>query len=140
MPAASHFSLVDDWHDLKRGRPGHRFQDRYERARREKPPCSVARRAVTLAAALVFLGVAMFLAVFPGPAIPFFFLGGALLATQSRTVARWMDWAEVGIRRMLAGVKRRWRRLPLVGRIAVVAVAMGCSATFAFFTYRFVRG
>jgi uncharacterized membrane protein YbaN (DUF454 family) len=60
--------------------------------------------------ALLFVLVGLFFAVFPGPAFPFFILAGALLATQSKTVARWMDALELRARNTLAWLKRRWRR------------------------------
>lgn len=67
-------------------------------------------RIVTIAVAVVFLAVAAVLSVIPGPAFPFFILAGALLATQSKTVARWMDWLEVRARKLFAWLKRRWHR------------------------------
>jgi hypothetical protein len=135
-----HFSLRKDWRDLKRGRPGHRFQDRYERTHRCEPHCSTAKRIATIVVAVVVMAVALFFAVFPGPAIPFFFIGGALLATQSRVIARWMDWIELRVRKVVAWLKRHWRRLPLAGRVVVVAIMVSISATMMFFSYRFLRG
>jgi hypothetical protein len=110
MPAAARFRIRDHWRELKRGRPGRRFRDRYAQARRAEPPCGLVQRLTTLATALLLVVVGLFFAVFPGPAFPFFILAGALLATQSKTVARWMDALEVRARRLLTWLKRRWRR------------------------------
>lgn len=140
MPATLHFSLRDSWRELKRGRPGHRFQDRYERTRRAEPRCGVAKRIATLAVAAVAIAIGLVLAVIPGPAIPFFVISGALLATQSRTMARAMDWLELRGRDALAWLKRRWRHLPRGGRIAVAFFGISCSATLAYATYRLFRG
>jgi hypothetical protein len=140
MPAAIRFHFRDDWRDLKRSRPGRRFQERYERARRAEPHCGLVKRVATIAVASIAILLGVFFAVFPGPAIPFFFVGGALLATESRPLARGMDWIELRVRDFIELFKKRWRHLPLVGRIAGVMLLMGFSATMAYLMYRFVRG
>jgi hypothetical protein len=131
--------LREHWLDLKRGRPGRRFQDRYEKTRRAEPHCGLAKRVATIAVALIAILMGLFFAVVPGPAIPFFFVGGALLATRSRTIARWMDRLELRVRDVVAWLKKQWRRLPLAGRIGSVVFLMGCSAMMAFLVYRFLR-
>src|SRR5262245_58082430 len=109
------------WRDLRRGEPGRRFQERYERARNAEKRGSRLRRALLIFAAAVLLVIGAFLAVFPGPAVPFFLLGGGLLAAESRPVARFMDWSEVKLRNMAAWAKRHWRRLPTGVRVILMA-------------------
>ena len=93
-------------------------------------------RIVMFSVALVALAIGVVLAVIPGPAIPFFLIAGGMLATESRTIARVMDWSEVRLRRILAWAKRRWRHLPMFGRVVVVALFACSSATMAYFSYR----
>jgi hypothetical protein len=100
----------------------------------------VGKRIITMGLAAVFIALGVFFAVFPGPAMPFFFVGGALLSTHSRAIARVMDWLEVRGRTVFAWLKKRWRHLPLAGRIAVVVVAMACSVTGMFFMHRLFYG
>jgi hypothetical protein len=138
MPAAIHFGLREDWRKLKRGRPGHRFQDRYEQARHDAAKCGIAKRIGLMIAAAVLIVVGLFFAVVPGPAVPFFFVAGALLASESRAIARAMDWIEVRVRKVLAWAKRRWRQLPVAARVAVCVVGVMCSATSAYLMYRFI--
>jgi hypothetical protein len=142
MPAATDFNLHlrEHWEDLKRGRPGHRFQERYKRARRDEARSGIGKRVVMTVTGLVVLMIGAFFAVMPGPAIPFFLLGGALLATESRVIARAMDWIEVRGRKIVAWGKRRWKRLPMAGRIAVVGCAACCSAGSAYGMYRLFHG
>lgn len=139
MPAAIRFGLREEWRDLKRGRPGHRFQDRYERARREERS-GFAKRVATIGVAALVLAIGAFFAVVPGPAIPFLFFGGALLAAESRLIARLMDWIEVRARRVLAWARRHWRRLSLPARVAVVALMAASSASVGYLLFRVVRG
>jgi hypothetical protein len=142
MPAATQFNLHlrEHWHDLKRGRPGHRFQDRYKRARRDEAKGGLGKRIAMIVVGVVVLVIGGFFAVVPGPAIPFFLLGGALLATESRAIARVMDWIEVRVRKVVTWGKRHWKRLPLAGRIAVAIGAACCSAGSAFGMYRLFHG
>lgn len=136
MAGAAHFSLREQWKELRRGRPGHRFQDRYEHARETQKSKDGMQRVLLIGAGVVALIIAAVFSVIPGPAIPFFFIGGALLATESRIIARFMDWCEVRIRKVLAWAKRSWRRLPTYGRALVVGLAVCFSAAAAYGGYR----
>ena len=140
MAATLSFHLRKHWRELQRGRPGHRFQARYERARQAQHRSGVATRIVLIALALGSLAIGAVLSVIPGPAIPFFFLGGGLLAGESRPIARFMDGCEVVGRRLVAWGKRQWKRLPLAGRIVVLMIGGCCSMATAYLSYRLVRG
>ncbi|MGH7944004.1 MAG: hypothetical protein ACREH8_11905 [Opitutaceae bacterium] len=89
--------------------------------------------------AILFLAIAVVLTVIPGPAFVFFILAGALLATESRTIGRFMDWCEVIVRKLVRWAKLRGSRLPTGARIALIIVAAAGSAAFAYFGYRFLR-
>lgn len=141
MAATTAQSLTDSvrtyFRDLKRGRPGHRFQDRYERAKRERRKGgSHWRRIVTLTAGVLCLAIGLVLSVIPGPAIPFFFLAGGLFGTESRSIARLMDGIEVRARKLAAWAQRRWRPLPRAAKIALVILGACCSAGTAYLSYR----
>jgi hypothetical protein len=123
-----------------RGRPGHRFQDRYRMAKQGKKKSATAQRLANLAIALVALAIAAVLVVFPGPAIPFFLIAGVLLAAESLWIARLMDWLEVKFRAGWKWGKKRWDRLPHPARIALKILAPCVSITCAILTWRFLRG
>ena len=93
-------SLAAGWQHIKGGRPGRRFQDYYENmhlARR-----GVRRRIQSMLIALVLIAVGFALGFVPGiPGVILVFLGAAFISTQSRAVARALDWAEMRLRRML---------------------------------------
>ncbi|MES2691949.1 MAG: hypothetical protein V4773_00660 [Verrucomicrobiota bacterium] len=129
------------WRGLKHGRPGHRFQDHYERSRREEKKSGHAWLRIAIfiggAVCLVIGGV---LTVIPGPAIPFFFLAGGLFATESRIIARGMDWAEVRSRKMAAWAKKHWKRLPKAARVVLTVIGAACSAGLTYLTYRMMAG
>ena len=127
------------WRDLRRGKPGRRFQARYEQSRRGGNQQGKLMRILLISAAVVCLLIGVFLAVVPGPAIPFFILGGGLLAAESRPVAKFMDWCEVRCRKLAAWAKRIWDRLPVAVRVVLIVCSACCSAAVAFFLYRFMR-
>lgn len=139
MAAIMQFHFREHWRELRRGRPGRRFQARYERAHEQKR-AGMGERIVLAAVAVVFLAIGIFLSVVPGPALPFFFLAGGLLATESLWVARFMDWSEVKLRVIVAWLKRVWRRLPVAGRIALSVFGTCCSAATAYLGYKLLRG
>ena len=120
------------WRALKGGTPGHRFQDHYVATRRAARPGRWGVRLLTIAAAVCCLAIGLVLAVMPGPAVLFFFLAGALLATESRRVARLMDWAEVRGRRAYRVLERRWRGLPRGARGLILAT-LGAAAGLALY-------
>jgi hypothetical protein len=140
MAIALHFSFREHWQELKRGRPGRRFQDRYDRARSEESRGGPIKRIALIGLAIVCLAIGVVLAVMPGPAVLFFFLAGGLLATESRIVARLMDWLEVRLRKIIAWCRRRWRRLSTAGRVIVAALATAGTGAFVYLSYQFIRG
>lgn len=129
-------SLISEWKTLKRGRPGHRFEDRYVALRRTKNRRTMIGRIARLVIAVASLAVGIVLMFIPGPAILFFLIAGGLLAAESRGVARGLDWSEVRIRRITKWLLMRWRKLPLIGKIFVGAVVLALGAGGLYLGYR----
>jgi uncharacterized membrane protein YbaN (DUF454 family) len=140
MKMAVIIQFREHWRDLCRGRPGRRFQARYERSKQEEARSHPVKRILLICLAIVFLAIAIVLMVMPGPAFVFFILAGALIATESKGVARFMDWAEVRVRSVLAWCKWRWRAWSKAGRAVAVGVALMCTAGFAYGAYRYFLG
>jgi hypothetical protein len=63
-----------------------------------------------------------------------------LLATESRVIARFMDWSEVQLRKGIAWLRRRWRALPKFGKVAVLALAVCGSIAGAYISIQLLRG
>ena len=140
MAATSVFHFREHWREIKQGKPGHRFQARYERARRHEHQAGAGQRIFFLGVGLVSLVIGLLLVVFPGPAIPFLFLAGASLASESRHIAKVMDWAEVRVRKTAAWLREKWRPLPAPVRVALIMIGACCSAASAYFTFRLMHG
>lgn len=132
-------SLKSKWQGLKKGAPGERFQAAYAHARRRRQTTPLWQRAVQFGLAMVALALGVIFAVIPGPAVVFFALAGALLATESRAVAIALDWIELRLRALGRWAKRHWKRLGLFGRIVVVMlgtiVALAAAAFMAWMLF-----
>jgi hypothetical protein len=139
MSATLQVRFREHWRELRRGRPGHRFQDHYERAR-EEGRSGAGERIVLVTVAVLCLAIGAVLSVIPGPALPFFFLAGGLLATESRWVARFMDWSEVRMRKIAGWLKHHWRQLPFVARIVLLVIGACCSAATGYWGYKVFTG
>lgn len=122
-------SLAKRWHALSEGTPGRRFRDRYYRQKRSSKSRNLLHTAVRFALAGVAVTIGVVLAVIPGPAIPFFFLAGALVASDWLWMARLLDWIEVKARAVAARVAKLWHPLPLA--VKAILLIVGCSFSIA---------
>lgn len=129
--------LRKHWDDLRHGRPGHRFEARFETIKRgaDRP---LWGRVLSMLAAVVALGIGAVLMFIPGPAVLFFLVAGMLFAAESRTVARALDWTELKLRALLHWTKQTWKRLSLpiqvvLGGLVVLITLAGAYTVFQFF-------
>jgi len=68
-------------------------------------------RIASLAAGVVCAIIGIALLVLPGPGILFLAVAGGFFASESLTIARFLDWIEVDARAVWAWVRKRVRRL-----------------------------
>lgn len=132
--------LKRQWEVLKRGQPGRRFVERYRTAQRKGNRATVITRILRFVLATLAIAVGLVFAVIPGPAILFFAIAGALLASESEVVARFLDWCEMKVRAVLRWAKRVWKRLPMAGKILVVTLGVAGSAGATLVAYRMFVG
>jgi hypothetical protein len=124
---------------MPKGRAGRRFQDRYVAARKSRNDVRWTQRGlriIRLVIALVAVAIAVVLMFIPGPAIVFYFIAGALLAAESLTIARLMDWLEVRLRALWRWGKGHWGNMPQWGRAGLIVAVICLSATSTYISYR----
>ena len=126
------------WRAFRAGRPGCRFQDRYERSQKLRHSQPWYVRFLKPALALVLIAGGVVLCFIPGPGIPLMIIGAGLFADNSLVLARALDRLEVRLRRILRWVKSWWRHASLLAREAVVAIAALLVAVTAYGGYRFL--
>lgn len=129
-------TLKQQWHGLQRSSPGHRFQNRYASAQRQRAHVPAWRRILQLGIALVLVSIGVVLVFIPGPAVLFFALAGAMLASESRAVARGLDWAELRIRTGWHRLARFWANLGRGGRIALILLGVTLIAMAGWVAWR----
>ncbi len=123
--------------------PGDRFHSRYRRTRRRKSNGEMGPRVLRIVVAVicVMLGIAFLL--LPIPSSPFFLTSGALLASESSSLARLLDRIEMRLRSWVAAVRKKWRALSPAWKGVVASVLLGVVAVkiyFIYYIYHYCRG
>lgn len=98
--------LKQRWRLLRQGRPGRRFQERYERS----PASHPAKKWLLIGLGVALMAAGVVLLPAPGPGILVIALGGAIAAEESLSLARLLDWTEVQARRVISSAARFFRR------------------------------
>jgi hypothetical protein len=134
-------TLRSEWRILRRAAPGRRFQESYAASRRHPDHGTFVRRAVRVGLAVIAMAIGVVLIFLPGPAVLFFAITGALLATESLTVARMLDWVELRLRAVAHWLVRRWRAMSGLQRVlAIATIVLGGSAcAFGLYQLTFAR-
>lgn len=125
--------LKRNLNEFKRSEPGHRFQDRYYR-RREHEKGHIALRVFNIVLGSVLAIGSLALAPLPGPGFLTVFLGLAIVAGELLYAARFLDWAEVGLRKFGRFVRRVWQS-SIWGKALVVVVAAALAAGTGYAVY-----
>ena len=126
--------LRRNWREFTESKPGHRFQERYRRRRQAERSHILKRIFLIILGAVLALG-SLFLAPLPGPGFATVFLGLAILAGELLPAARFLDWAELRLRKFARFVRHVWR-YSLPGKILVVSIAALLVAAVAYVVYR----
>ena len=109
--------LKESWADLKRGRPGSRFEDQYDEHQQEKR--SPLGKALRIIIGLMLFPVGVFFLAVPGPGLLVIAVGAVLIAREFRFAARFLDAFEVRTRKTIDWARRRWQKLVKARRAVV---------------------
>lgn len=102
-------SLKQHWHRFKETRPGERFKAHFWK--RQKQPNSTYKKALVITTGILIMITGVILLPAPGPGILILLIGAALIAQESLTAARFMDWADIRARKVCAWGLRTWRHV-----------------------------
>jgi hypothetical protein len=130
--------LRENWEIFKSGPPGERFQCVHKRRARKNKGASFRRWAWLILGILLILAGIFFLAM-PGPGMLVLAVGLALVAGESLSVARILDWAELKLRPLYLWGKRRWRSAGPALRWTVITIASAAGLAAALGTYLFFQ-
>ena len=111
---------TEEWRRfLGQSAPGRRFRNRYRRRQQAGRDRSPLRRACYVAFGIAIAIGSLVLAPFPGPGWVTFFVGLGMIAGEVLHVARFLDRAEVKLRKALRHAKGMWDNLALTGRVMI---------------------
>ncbi len=116
--------IKQHWQEFKEGRPGHRFQDRYERNKEAREERSWFTRFIKPFAGVVLVVAGVVFCLIPGPGLPLLLVGAGLLADVSLPVAKGMDWLDVRIRKAFSRLKQWWHDSSGAAKSAVILLAL----------------
>ena len=122
------------WQRFKADPPGQRFQQQFKR--RHAVARALLQRALVVGGGVLLTGVGIFLFFLPGPGVLFVLLGAVLIAQQSVTVARGLDWTESRLRKLLAQSFGAWRRFSAALKILLVGLAVVAAAAAGFGAFK----
>ena len=126
------------WRQLKAGEPGHRFQSQYEAQKKSRRPGWV--RPVWLAAGTVIMAVGVVALPAPGPGFLVIGMGAALVARESRTAARILDWIELRLRAGWNWVKDAWAGASWPVKVLILLICGATVVAFGWFAAGYFLG
>ena len=129
-------TIKRSWQRFKADQPGQRFQQQFKR--RHEVARTPLQKALVVGAGVLLTGVGILLFFLPGPGVLFVLLGTVLIAQQSVTVARGLDWTEIRLRKLLAQGFGAWRRFSAALKILLVGLAVVAAAAVGFGAFKFL--
>ena len=127
------------WSHLKKGESGSRFIDCYQYKQDLRRKYGSYGKVLDLAmgGAIVFVGIVLIPA--PGPGFIIVALGLALIAGESKVMAKFLDLTERNLRRLVMGWKRAWRQASLVVKSALALAASSLAVGIGYGAYLAVQ-
>jgi hypothetical protein len=129
-------TIKRSWQRFKADPPGQRFQQQFKR--RHEVARTPLQKALVVGGGVFLTGVGIFLFFLPGPGVLFVLLGAVLIAQQSLTVARALDWTEIRLRKLFGQSVGAWRRFSAAVKILLVGLALVAAAALGFGAFKFL--
>jgi hypothetical protein len=120
------------WWHFKKSKPGDRFQVRYYRRQQSAPGRLTTIFNIVVGSILVIFSA--FFGWAPGPGLLTFLIGLALIGGEFLTIARFLDWSEVRLRKLAHLVGVVWRS-STIGKALIVLVALVLVVAFGYVIY-----
>lgn len=132
--------MRETWQSFKESEPGHRFKDRYRRRQQNKSGRFDLGVIVSVLGGILIVLGGIVAVPGPGPGWLIVFLGLGLVAGEFRPIARFMDWAEVRLRRLIRWATGVWASSPPAAKALIVVAILVCAAALAYGAYRLFFG
>src|SRR5919106_3404434 len=125
----------ENWQQFRESKPGHRFQDRYDRRQQATQGQWNKGKLFNIGSGIAIALAGLFLVPFPGPGSVIIFVGLALLGREFLSVACSLDWAEVRLRGLAQQAKAIWMRSSIPVIILITLIILGCAAAVGYGAY-----
>jgi hypothetical protein len=116
-------SLKKQWQSFLRSEPGRRFQDVHERRKAHRGGKKSGRMNLAFVIGIVLSVAGLALMLLPGPGTIVLAAGLILLAKESLTIARILDFTDKKRDEWTRRFQRAWRKWGTATRVALVASA-----------------
>lgn len=126
--------LKKHWQDLKRGKPGKRFQDHYRN--QHESGSSPWRKVLFIGGGALIVAAGIFFLPAPGPGFIIIFLGGGLMAQESIRAAKVLDWSELRLRKIAEWALGVWKRASTPARAAIALFGLVIVAGAGYAAYQ----
>jgi hypothetical protein len=117
---------------------GYRFRDYHRRRKRRSRAKFNFRKVLFIFGGLAIAVASLVLAPLPGPGLGSFLVGLLIIAGELLMVARFLDWAEVKLRRPARRAKGAWVGLPRWAKIVICVVVWIGGAAYGLWVLLYV--
>jgi uncharacterized protein (TIGR02611 family) len=131
-------AIKKNWRELKHGTPGKRFQEHYER--RHQSGSHLLRKALYIGVGALIVAAGIFFLPAPGPGFVIIFLGGGLIAQESKAAAKVLDWCELRGRAVADWAFGIWKRASTPARAAIALAGLIMVGGAGYVAYRVFLG
>jgi uncharacterized protein (TIGR02611 family) len=132
--------LKEDWRHFKHGKSGQRFKDRYYLSQRRNRGRFTFWRVFNIGVGSGITVGGLLMVIAPGPGWLAIFLGLGMLGGELLPVARFLDWVEVRLRKLVRWIREAWNNTPVVGKALILLVILTVVAALVYGAYYFVFG
>jgi len=132
--------LKKQWREFKASEPGSRFEDRYQKRKKQNKGKLSAGKVGYIGLGILCTVAGLVLMPAPGPGSLLAVFGLAMLGSEFLFFARALDWAELRLRSAWKGGKKLWKKLPLFGKFLVLLVAGAAAAAVGYGIFIWWRG
>lgn len=124
----------ENWQQFMESEPGSRFEKRYRR-RQETGQRHILLRVFVVVIGFIIAVGSLVLAPLPGPGWGTVFIGLMILAGEVLIAARFLDRAEIRVRKLTRRFSKIWKRSSPLGKALIYTAGLACSAAFIYLAY-----
>jgi hypothetical protein len=128
------------WRLFTSSKPGDRFQVRYYYHRQSRHGRSSLSRIFNIVVGSVLVIFSVFFGWAPGLGVLTLVIGLSMLGSEFLVVARFLDWAEVRLRKLAKWARNVWKSAPPAGKALIVLAIVACVAALGYGFYYLLFG